>query len=875
MQKCRYLGAQLHAIKNGDSSNSFSIHRCEKLGAKCTEIPRGLSQSGLPMLTCEGCSLFKARPELVSAVCLAYDLPRRQNILEEAVESFLRQTYPLKELVIVVDTPGLEIECNAPGVRIINVPPCATLGDKYNAGVSAARGSLICSWDDDDISLPWRMALSVELIGQADYYNPKAYWIENGGDLQHEVRTGYAHNASMFRKSAWADVGGYQSLPDNSQDAKMDDALLARLHVLGSGRIERSSYLYRWSTGLHHGSYGKNRDAGGAGNFRLKPHWRKNYAKLAVDARPVGIPCWLTNRDTMAIREMVYQLLTCDEVGQITIVDCDSTYQPLLDWYENECPVNVIRAPNLGHFAPWKYLDQSDGPYFSSDGDFDLTGVPRDFLTRLKETLEKFPNIVKAGLSLSIDDLPDDSPVKAKVIAHESKFWENQIDSAHYDAAIDTTLALYRAGTGWGGYSPAIRLAPPYVARHVPWYLTPETTGPDWRHYFSRLDPKGITWGPALADQLPKPSVSRTSTGKKLTIGMATYRDWPGVWATIQSLRIHHSECLSEVEIIVVDNDPDGDPFADGEAAERSHSTKCRRLCERIGAKYDHYTAISGTAAAKGRIFDLATSPAVLVMDCHVILPPGTVRRIIDWFSARHDSKDLYQGPLIGDGGLGDIVGTHFSPTWGTSMYGQWGIDNRVNDGRPFEIDMQGCGLFACNKKAWPGFHPLLRGFGPEEFHIHQRIRRNGGKCWCLPWLLWCHRFGNPNGAKPPGMSPEERVRGHLITHLDTGLPDLAGIEKHFVDDMKSLTKDQFFKVLRDTVAEFFASRSDVGADCQYRDRFLKTVECEVGCQSTRKPLPIFGCKRHGECAPWRWQQGATMQTCLTCLDRSGDEPPR
>jgi hypothetical protein len=296
-------------------------------------------------------------------------------------------------------------------------------------------------------------------------------------------------------------------------------------------------------------------------------------------------------------------------------------------------------------------------------------------------------------------------------------------------------------------------------------------------------------------------AVARMSRGPKLAIGMACFRDWPGVWATIQSLRLNHAECLDDIEIIVVDNDPEGQPHSGGEW---SHSSKCRGLCERIGAKYEHYTAVSGTAAAKGRIFELATASAVLVMDCHVLLPGGVVRRLINWFDSHEDSMDLWQGPCIGDGGVDDIVGTHFAPHWGSLMYGQWAVDKRLfHSDEPFEIDMQGCGLFACRRDAWPGFHPLLRGFGPEEFHIHQRIRRGGGRCYCLPWLRWCHRFGNPDGTRPPGLHPEERLRGHLITHFDTGAPCLDVMRKHFVEEAKSMTGEQFDRVLAETRREF------------------------------------------------------------------------
>ncbi len=279
----------------------------------------------------------------------------------------------------------------------------------------------------------------------------------------------------------------------------------------------------------------------------------------------------------------------------------------------------------------------------------------------------------------------------------------------------------------------------------------------------------------------------------KLTIGMATYRDWPGVWATVQSLKLH-SGCWGEFDVIVVDNDPEGKP---DQPSEKNHSSKAKDLCTRLGIRYEHYTDVIGTAAAKGRIFELAETQAVMVVDCHVLFPSGTISRLLDFVNASPDSKDLWQGPILTD--TGSIMATQYEPKWGSMMYGQWGITPLPENQQPFEIQMHGCGLFACNKHAWPGFHPLLRGFGPEEGHLHARIRRNGGKCLCLPFLQWQHRFGNPDGPVLPGMSPAERLRGYLITMLDTGEPSLASIQEHFSHFMHA---EEFNEVVRTTYAE-------------------------------------------------------------------------
>jgi len=67
-------------------------------------------------------------------------------------------------------------------------------------------------------------------------------------------------------------------------------------------------------------------------------------------------------------------------------------------------------------------------------------------------------------------------------------------------------------------------------------------------------------------------------------------------------------------------------------------------------------------------------------------------------------------------------------------------------DNIPFEITMQGLGLFACRRTAWQA-SIRVRGFGGEEGYIHEKIRRRGGRVLCLPFLRWMHRFERPMGT--------------------------------------------------------------------------------------------------------------------------------
>ncbi len=131
---------------------------------------------------------------------------------------------------------------------------------------------------------------------------------------------------------------------------------------------------------------------------------------------------------------------------------------------------------------------QDTGKYYAvSDADLDISNVPTNFITKLRLGLEEHPENIKAGLSLAIDDLPLDFPFRDAVIKHESQFWTQPVDTSWYSAAIDTTFAVYQQRT-WSGYSPSLRSTPPYIAKHLPWYLSEQTMSEEWLWYFKRCE---------------------------------------------------------------------------------------------------------------------------------------------------------------------------------------------------------------------------------------------------------------------------------------------------------------------------------------------------------------------------------------------------
>jgi GR25 family glycosyltransferase involved in LPS biosynthesis len=81
---------------------------------------------------------------------------------------------------------------------------------------------------------------------------------------------------------------------------------------------------------------------------------------------------------------------------------------------------------------------------------------------------------------------------------------------------------------------------------------------------------------------------------------------------------------------------------------------------------------------------------------------------------------------------------------------------------------MMGLGAFACRRGAWPGLNPRLNGFGGEEGYLHEKFRRKGARCLCLPFFRWTHRFPRPMGVPYP-LTFEDRARNYLITHYELG----------------------------------------------------------------------------------------------------------
>ena len=276
-------------------------------------------------------------------------------------------------------------------------------------------------------------------------------------------------------------------------------------------------------------------------------------------------------------------------------------------------------------------------------------------------------------------------------------------------------------------------------------------------------------------------------SNKLLTIGMSTYDDYDGLFFTIQALRMYHPECnSSDIEFIVIDNNSNG-----------KYGKYNKNFVENwLNGKYIAYTERAGTACSREAIFKHSEAEYTMCIDSHIMIESGGISSLLKYYSENPDTKNLIQGPLLHD----DLksYSTHFEPVWRDSMYGIWETDKeKMEKGEPFKIPMMGLGLFSCKTSEWAGFNKRFIGFGGEEGYIHEKFRKNGGDCLCLPSLKWNHRFARPLGVTYPNIL-EQRVWNYFLGWLEiTQDPNhefIKSIYEHFKGKIPSIRMDSILK---------------------------------------------------------------------------------
>lgn len=223
---------------------------------------------------------------------------------------------------------------------------------------------------------------------------------------------------------------------------------------------------------------------------------------------PKKIPIIIISFNQLHYLRKLINFLKERDYNNIVIIDNNSTYKPLLEYFKTIKNTVVLHQlnENWGHLVFWKNKELFDkyskGYYVVTDADIvPVENCPEDFILHFKRILDKNNNITKVGFSLRIDDLPDSNPNKLKIIKWEEKYWEKTNGDGNYLANIDTTFALYRPNYQYNeiGFFSAIRTKKPYQVRHGGWYLDAENLSEEQVYYFEtcsessawRIDKKG------------------------------------------------------------------------------------------------------------------------------------------------------------------------------------------------------------------------------------------------------------------------------------------------------------------------------------------------------------------------------------------------
>ena len=181
----------------------------------------------------------------IACLCSTFNRPAQ---LAEAIESFLRQTYPARELVILDDAGQYAPSAcdHLAGVKLVTTRHrFRTLGEKRNACAALASpdAEAYAVWDDDDIYLPWHLEAMAAVFQAGHRWSlPAEVWIDRKTHLERKSTGGLFHGSWGFTREAFLSVGGYPAMQSGQ-----DQALAARFRRAGIKAVSPSELVTQTS----------------------------------------------------------------------------------------------------------------------------------------------------------------------------------------------------------------------------------------------------------------------------------------------------------------------------------------------------------------------------------------------------------------------------------------------------------------------------------------------------------------------------------------------------------------------------------------------------------------------------------------------------
>lgn len=212
-----------------------------------------------------------------------------------------------------------------------------------------------------------------------------------------------------------------------------------------------------------------------------------------------NVPVFIICRDRLSTLAQLLVRLESFGLKNICLIDNNSAFPPLLNFYDKTSYQVFSTGSNIGHKSPWesgfiKTLAPEDF-YIVTDPDIIPTEeCPDDVIGYFFKLHKEYPFHQKIGFGLRIDDLPNHYSHKEAVITWENQFWRNTLAPEVYEAPLDTTFALYKPFNYTYFLHPSIRTGLPYVARHLPWYVDDAEEDAEELYYRQRARGDVTSW---------------------------------------------------------------------------------------------------------------------------------------------------------------------------------------------------------------------------------------------------------------------------------------------------------------------------------------------------------------------------------------------
>ncbi len=243
----------------------------------------------------------------------------------------------------------------------------------------------------------------------------------------------------------------------------------------------------------------KNELIGSEFRVDLKELKKKEHQRLAyLKDNPQDTTVFIVTRDRLAHLNQLLSWLESQGLNRVVFVDNDSILPPLVDLFDNTEYQVLELARNVGHRCVWSAgvirLLLPDDFYVVTDPDIVPATNQKNVLGHLYDIHSKYPDHLKVGLGLKIDDLPEHYTLKQDVIKWETQFWSQPLEDGVYESGVDTTFALYKPYTYEYFIHPSLRTGEPYTAKHLPWYADSAKLTAEDVFYRMRADQNVNTW---------------------------------------------------------------------------------------------------------------------------------------------------------------------------------------------------------------------------------------------------------------------------------------------------------------------------------------------------------------------------------------------